>query len=918
MLHGLTPGDATQACPVTRNPREPGIAAEQECTNCVELLVNAPASSSLADRSATDSAMRGVRTAIRDAHIDPLVDLLRAVAIVRVFLWHASGATGLTLIAAMPVMFFVMGSRLPSTVDRRLHADVLHRRGRRLLVPYWAYALAVLGAATVAGAIPGRVSVAASVGHLAGWVSPLVDPTVGGFAAGWLTNHLWYLRTYLWILLLLPVVAAAARRPVRSLTAAVGIVALVSGPWRAHVPVIGTGNGRVLLGDLVAYGSFAVIGMVWFRNGGSSGTTLGRSARRVALAVAIVGTGATVVWLRVQGLGPSGVNASYPAILLTGVTWLAGLAVVQPQLARFAARRRVAWASALVRKRALTIYLWHPAAIFVVRSLLGGYAWPERPGVLPMVVTVGLAAIATILVTMVVGVVENLGQRRVLSHVPHHVPHPSLSAVRQSSAPMLVRVGAAVALFALAVPAIPGSSVAGALEASAPGGSTASGAVDPVSAKAKGRVLRAPSYREALAADAFAAPVTTSATVAAAPGIATMASAGLGSRVTRIATTRKRTTRRASGTNTTVAASMASSAILSPAAAGAKASSAKAPSAVAPSAISPSAKAPSAIAPVAIDGGKIASGGKTVVPTASQLSKAVDAWFADTPGLDGAAVTILFGDTSWSTVERRRGSASLDPEAPFLTLSITKTFTAALVMREVEKGTLTLDGALPDLPGIAERPGITVRRLLTHESGLPDYLEVPDYNPRVFLDPRSGLALSLGAPALSKPGTAVHYANSNYLWLQLLLEKVTGKTYAQLVAGLTDQLHLDHTEVRPVDRTGWPGGGAGAIWSTTQDLSVWLRELMTPGAVVRAATLKTMRTLDDLNMGLGLWPACPCGTDASGQKVYTGIGHHIGEGGMYSLPASGGVVVVHSGPTGDVSILAASDLAARIAALAQG
>ena len=58
--------------------------------------------------------------------------------------------------------------------------------------------------------------------------------------------------------------------------------------------------------------------------------------------------------------------------------------------------------------------------------------------------------------------------------------------------------------------------------------------------------------------------------------------------------------------------------------------------------------------------------------------------------------------------------------SPFRTASITKTFTAALVLREVDKGTISLDDPLPAIKGLttAVPTGLTVRRLLTHTSGL--------------------------------------------------------------------------------------------------------------------------------------------------------------------------------------------------------
>ena len=95
--------------------------------------------------------------------------------------------------------------------------------------------------------------------------TPLPHFTGSAWQGGWLSDHLWYLRAYFWMVLLAPLLAALARRLVVALpvfTAAIGLLELAG---RRHLPLIGAGTLRVLLGDAVTYGLFVVLGMAYAR-----------------------------------------------------------------------------------------------------------------------------------------------------------------------------------------------------------------------------------------------------------------------------------------------------------------------------------------------------------------------------------------------------------------------------------------------------------------------------------------------------------------------------------------------------------------------------------------------------------------------------------------------------------------------------
>jgi CubicO group peptidase (beta-lactamase class C family) len=121
------------------------------------------------------------------------------------------------------------------------------------------------------------------------------------------------------------------------------------------------------------------------------------------------------------------------------------------------------------------------------------------------------------------------------------------------------------------------------------------------------------------------------------------------------------------------------------------------------------------------------------------------------------------------------------PQTIYAIGSITKQFTAALVMQLVEQGKVRLDAKLstylPDAPHAGE---VTVRYLLDQRSGLPDYLADPfviRYLYRQDVTPAQLIALIAGRPLAFTPGSRWEYSNTNYVLLGMLIEKITGAPY---------------------------------------------------------------------------------------------------------------------------------------------
>ena len=151
----------------------------------------------------------------------------------------------------------------------------------------------------------------------------------------------------------------------------------------------------------------------------------------------------------------------------------------------------------------------------------------------------------------------------------------------------------------------------------------------------------------------------------------------------------------------------------------------------------------------------------------------------------------------------------LEPGDEFRVGSTTKTFMAALVLQLVAEGRLALDDTVDRwLPGqLPNSSAVTVRMLLDHSSGLPDYTHDPVLNdlrqgraPRLRT-PEQLLAMGARQKPLFAPGTAWAYSDTNYIALGLILQKVTHRSVWQLVQErISEPLGLRHTYL---------GSGAG-------------------------------------------------------------------------------------------------------------
>ena len=196
------------------------------------------------------------------------------------------------------------------------------------------------------------------------------------------------------------------------------------------------------------------------------------------------------------------------------------------------------------------------------------------------------------------------------------------------------------------------------------------------------------------------------------------------------------------------------------------------------------------------------------------------------------------------------------PDTKFRLGSITKQFTAMLVLQLVQEGKLKLDGKitdyLPDYPK-ANGDGITIHHLLTHTSGIPGYTEFPGFfqnRSRTPSTPTEFVKQFADSALLFEPGSRWSYSNSACFLLGVIIEKLTGGSYEQtLQKNILDPLGMkntgyDHHETVLAKRaTGYernPFGvtnaayldmslpyAAGSLYSTVEDLYIWDQALYT-------------------------------------------------------------------------------------------
>lgn len=249
------------------------------------------------------------------------------------------------------------------------------------------------------------------------------------------------------------------------------------------------------------------------------------------------------------------------------------------------------------------------------------------------------------------------------------------------------------------------------------------------------------------------------------------------------------------------------------------------------------------------------------------------------------------------------------PDTKFRIGSVTKQFTATLILQLVEQGKIKLDGKITDyLPDYRKDTGekVTIHQLLNHTSGIPSYTDRRNFMADASRNPY-GVADFIKKFASDdlqfEPGSKFSYNNSGYSLLGAIIEKVTGKPYEVVLAerifkplGMTNSGYDNFAPLIKKRASGYqktPDGfvnaayldmsipyAAGSIYSTVEDLFKWDQALY-EGTLLSAESKKLMFTPGLGNYGYGIRITDePVGkTD---QKIRI-IGHGGGINGFNSL-----------------------------------
>lgn len=321
---------------------------------------------------------------------DGFLDALRAIAIVRVVIWHAFGTPVISwVIATMPIMFFVAGSLLLRSLTARPALGVLRSRLRRLLLPFWLFGAIVLSFLSAMHLLDPTSNSRMSPDQLLGWIVPLVNPTASIWEAGWASSPLWYIRAYLWLLLLSPLLVRAWRRLGLALAPLLLIVMMI-GELGSRSLSAGPNHPIWIVGDIGIYGFFVVLGFA--HHDGAFAKLRDRDlAEWIVVAVA-----ATAVAWRLFPAADGVVNHSYPALLTAGIGWLAVALLARPLLSTVPQLPVLGPVLFWMTRRAMSIYLWHSPAIVASYALVDHLgAAPAPTLILAFVVPILVVAVTT-------------------------------------------------------------------------------------------------------------------------------------------------------------------------------------------------------------------------------------------------------------------------------------------------------------------------------------------------------------------------------------------------------------------------------------------------------------------------------------------------------------------------------------------
>jgi len=266
---------------------------------------------------------------------------------------------------------------------------------------------------------------------------------------------------------------------------------------------------------------------------------------------------------------------------------------------------------------------------------------------------------------------------------------------------------------------------------------------------------------------------------------------------------------------------------------------------------------------------------------AQELQITLDETLESNNGI-GASMTVITsnGEILNGVSGVSHGTTPISSDMIFNIASVTKTFTAALVLQLAEEEALTLEDSLhewlPNYPNVDST--ITIRQLLNHTSGVYDMWDFPAFFDSLSADwtrrwtPEETIK-SFTLESYSVPGTEYHYSNNNYILLGMIIEAATGSNVATEIRNrFLGPLGLDHTffaveeeligevahgwydmppeddileDISTIPKTSFYSieWTAGAMFSTAEDIARWSQALF-QGNVLSQSSLNQMLDFD--------------------------------------------------------------------------
>ncbi len=351
------------------------------------------------------------------------LDVLRAAALGRVMLYHTVGWPWLSMVfPAMGVMFAVGGSLMARSLGNQPPVDVVGRRIVRLLPPLWVLALVMVPLMLAFGwSAATEESWASDALHwpeLALWIFPVLDPPHSDLGLGRdAAIVLWYVRAYLWFVLLTPLLLRLFRRwpLVTTLTPLVLVAcdAVLGSPL--------SGMGDVGQGVL----DFCTFGACWLLGFAHRDGMLARARIGTLVVTSVLLISAGLWWAATHpAWGSYDLNEIPLAQALVSAGFVLVALRVSPELRlldRVPALNRLV---TVLNARAVTVYLWHNVAIYLAAPLIlwwGDYSQAEH---------LAVAVLLTAGAVFLFGWVEDVAARRRIRILPGAPPKPKHARTR--------------------------------------------------------------------------------------------------------------------------------------------------------------------------------------------------------------------------------------------------------------------------------------------------------------------------------------------------------------------------------------------------------------------------------------------------------------------------------------------------------